>query len=342
MEDTNGFLWILLRIGITGSDVGKLVMDRIEIARFRAKASKPFCCPDFGPDRADMSDATCFLDRPMPYHKYSAQCRKLLQFPPLSLRPETSAQRSTYSQRRFLPTVAGQFSFTTKEEASIGNWKLQGGTDNEPKRWRIASSMPVRYDEHRLMITARVKVALAYGLRQATRAAGTSNISWDDLHKWLPTTDQARSEALNAGTGLGHRSDSSGAASSAPSITVVESKQPAVVVASGSVSATPKAPHSQERTSSEGRESGEETLLSILSGTCAQVWWALPQHKGSLIHLVADHDSAEIVTLCKRRLKSGTTTEQGLHTAAVRPNGWRPARRLQAETDVRKAIDALE
>ena len=100
----------------------------------------------FMPDCFFSSQEEVVIDpRPSPYYRFQAFFRSLLMLAPLALSETAASNFSTYSMRRFLPTIADALQLPDSERICLGNW--QDGA-------RLPLS--VRYSSERLETAAGV------------------------------------------------------------------------------------------------------------------------------------------------------------------------------------------
>ena len=124
--------------------------------------------PDFGVQvRGGIVPQSPLFPRPMRYAKFMACLRGIFTRPPLSLRPEDAMRVSTYSLRRFLPTVADRLRVPVDRRHDLGDWcdtPLDGAA---PVRH---APMAVRYSDARLETSADTRRVCHLALHVARRA----------------------------------------------------------------------------------------------------------------------------------------------------------------------------
>ena len=130
---------------------------------------------------------------PCPYHRFQAFFRSLLTLPPLALSADEASNFSTYSMRRFLPSMADSLQLFDSERNCLGNW--QDGA-------RL--SLNVRYSAERLETAAGIRrlclAAIAHFLKHVTNPP-----TWLRLRGVLPHVQSLRqivasSESWGPGT----------------------------------------------------------------------------------------------------------------------------------------------
>ena len=130
---------------------------------------------------------------PCPYYRFQAFFRSLLTLPPLALSADEASNFSTYSMRRFLPSMADSLQLSDSERNCLGNW--QDGA-------RLP--LNVRYSAERLETAAGVRrlclAAIAHLLKHVTNPP-----TWLRLRGVLPHVQSLRqivasSESWGPGT----------------------------------------------------------------------------------------------------------------------------------------------
>jgi hypothetical protein len=110
------------------------------------------------------------LPVPMPYHRFQGILRQLASANS-KVPSETVMKLTSYSARRFLPSVADGISLSLEQRNTLGNWvdKVSGGSEKQSRE-----PMVVRYSQNRLHSAADVKrlclAALAHCLKHRPEA----------------------------------------------------------------------------------------------------------------------------------------------------------------------------
>eukprot|EP00974_Lingulodinium_polyedra_P083078 8045965-Lingulodinium_polyedra.AAC.1 len=77
---------------------------------------------------------------------------------------ESASNFVSYCGRRFMPSVAGTLLMDSSEASTLGNWtsgKAKG------QGLSLANTMHVRYDDTKIQLAARTKVAIIHAIREA-------------------------------------------------------------------------------------------------------------------------------------------------------------------------------
>ena len=141
--------------------------------------------------------------RKMPLPKFVTLLRSLLGA--LGVPEDQLAQASTYSLRRFMPTLADCAQADYSQRLAVGNW-VEAVQD---RRQQPASSMPVRYSDQKALTAGTVKLQLLAHLHHVVSLQGerlqwehiaSSHASADEVHKlasqpcWSPKVRSAGSQ----------------------------------------------------------------------------------------------------------------------------------------------------
>ena len=154
------FNWACPRIIWPGVDLWKMIQPLI--------TQIPNCNYLF-PDLAvsgwtGLSASTSWIDRPMPYEKFSKLWRGTLVS--MNFCEEWIATFTTYSLRRWLPTIAGALQFSREQKQAIGNW-IEVPNEAESSKERAVFPMSMRYDDDKDIQAGHIKglaVTLMYNL----------------------------------------------------------------------------------------------------------------------------------------------------------------------------------
>eukprot|EP00973_Karenia_brevis_P084994 11793525-Karenia_brevis.AAC.1 len=119
----------------------------------------------FGPTR-EVASAEYSSSGHLAYDRFVAASRELLQMEPCSYDSTKAQSAATYRLRRMAPTLAAEAPLPSTEQASVGNWIGQIG-DTSQSLTSKARSMPVRYNDLRTQLAARVKSKLVLAMRMA-------------------------------------------------------------------------------------------------------------------------------------------------------------------------------
>ena len=157
---------------------------------------------EWGPAKADISEATEWL--PTPCKRLRKLEQGLLQMPPLSMDPGDANQFQARSARRAVATAAGRLRLSQAEICALGNWvdTLPTGESTQDASRALGTSMPVRYDQARLVASARAADKIALGLRLTAMSAGSFDLDWDGMDDHLPNISALDMAVSDAGKGL--------------------------------------------------------------------------------------------------------------------------------------------
>ena len=127
----------------------------------------PEACKLLLPDMYQVSAAGAIISgQACLYARFHQTFRALLQFHPLNMSDDQAAGFSTYSLRRWLPTVSDALELGEHERSGIGNWK-DGVARKEP--------MHVRYSDERLNTSSRVKRLCLLAVNHTLRHKPSAN-----------------------------------------------------------------------------------------------------------------------------------------------------------------------
>ena len=145
--------------------------------------------PDIFVDRGQALHTATFLPQHMKYGRFVVLCRALCAMKPLSLQPEELDAVSTYSLRRWLPTIADGLQLPIEERGSLGNWCDSTGQ-------KLKEPMAVRYSALRMEAVAQVRrVCIAAVSHLLKHVPNASMDRLTSVAKFLPQfRDQASSQ----------------------------------------------------------------------------------------------------------------------------------------------------
>ena len=195
----SGFPWVCPRTSLALGAVDDFPMALREPEKVFAEVEHTWLVWEWGPAKADLSQASCWL--PKACSRLTEAERQLLQMPPLCLDAAEAAKFQCRSARRGLASAATRFGLKPPEVAALGNWRGVLPTESKTRQEAaaICGSMAVRYDQGRLLLSAKAGQMVSEGLRLAVRAAGHWNLEWDEIDTVAPP----RSELKKAVTGFG-------------------------------------------------------------------------------------------------------------------------------------------
>ena len=127
---------------------------------------------------ADVTKASCW--RPRRCRRLRAAERQLLQLHPLCMDADEAEKFECRSARRALASAAQRMGLTPPEVAALGNWRGALPTEGEKSKamtTAICKSMAVRYDQGRLMDSAKAGQMVVEGIRLAVQTKGHWNLS---------------------------------------------------------------------------------------------------------------------------------------------------------------------
>ena len=186
-----GFPWICPRtsiaLGTVDSFPDSLLAPSLEFTNI-VQAS--WLVWEWGPRNTDITEASQWLPRACT--RLAEAERQLLQLRPLCMTPAQAARFECRSARRSLASAAHRFGLKDKEIAALGHWRGALPSDNQSRAQAasaICRSMAVRYDQGRLLASARAGQMVSEGLRLSVREAGHWNLEWDDIDKVAPTRE---------------------------------------------------------------------------------------------------------------------------------------------------------
>ena len=289
-----GFQWVVPRRGITGVDYTKAWMEG------NPSGATNFAVRTYTPAKGDVTMATSLSDRPISYARYSATVRAILQLPPLGASQQEAAGYSTYSARRFLPTVAGCLALPSDYRAAIGNWQEAAKGDPSAVRETLGS-MASRYDHSKAHAAATAKHACCVALRRIVAQADSYDITWAGLRAAAPEWQALVREAS----------------------AVCDELHPACGSGGPQESPFPLRP-SEHRSPPPHREPQErEAVVSDHAVAQAASWpWVVPHGKTGKIHTMVEQERETIRTACGRSIRASSPSGLGVHVALTVGSEW--------------------
>jgi hypothetical protein len=225
--------------------------------------------------------------RHLSYTKFHLFMRHLLCLQPLALPDAEAAAFTSYSLRRWLPSVAHALGIPPSEAASLGNW-----VDVADPAARPGVPLAVRYSATRLEVSAELKLlclaAVWHLLKHHPRA------QLRDLVLCRPHLPALRETVLRNHWGL------MGSAGMLP----------------GPVSPVAASPSETSEGSSSSESDGSASPLKD-----APLMWALPPGRATRLHLVADTVDGRLAARCGRKFCSWETGHS-LASARATARSW--------------------
>ena len=201
---------------------------------------------------------------------------------------------TTYSLRRFLPTIGETLQLTEAERSSLGNW-VGGVTMQEGKKSKIP--MHVRYSDSRLEECGNVKRLLLSLLGQGDQLEQSAVHA--QLAFMVPEVDTHRTWVRGAGWGS---FSAAGAAETTCSTAISSSTAPRII-------SSPSTSRSSSVSSSSSTTSATDT---------SHVRWLVPRWRGYVLHLARPPPAEPGMRYCSHLpLGWGYEEGQGPLTAAA-------------------------
>ena len=126
--------------------------------------------------------------------------------PPLDCSPEQAVKKSTYAGRRILSTWSSSLDLSSRELASLGNWKHQPAAEGRAKEQAaamvMAKAMAVRYDEQRVLSSVRTKQIVLDAVRVGSTHLDSWNLSIREVQQHFPQLDALRLARAGMGEGI--------------------------------------------------------------------------------------------------------------------------------------------
>ena len=183
------FRWIMGRVEIrSNGDWFQRFLDITKVPIGEPKLdAKSWLLADFGPKRANLAKVTQFEGKPMSiqrFHKFSIEMFSIVGL--------DSVDRSSYSARRMLPTVADILHLPPDQRVKVGAW-----SDNLAEKSKRQTAMPDRYSHHSLQVEGEIKVKLMLRIKSAVPPKGMELQASNEWPKFLfDACDSAAAEAV--------------------------------------------------------------------------------------------------------------------------------------------------
>jgi hypothetical protein len=241
------------------------------------------------------------LPVPMPYHRFQGILRQL-STACTEATPETVMKLTSYSARRFLPSVADGISLSIEQRNTLGNWVDKVSSSSSDKQSR--EPMAVRYSQHRLHAAAEVKrlclAALAHCLKHRPRA------EFSDLSACIPFLTKLR--AICDGPHWGAKSITD--ALPAPELPTCED-------------ATKEEEQASDTDSPASSTTSSDTDEAPSLRGSDTVRWVAPGTSGVIVHIIRDQEDDQCVIPICRRTSFVNRIETGHGAAEARKAGER-------------------
>ena len=183
VHEQMGFVFIIPNMGINGEDIGTHISKHFSLINDFSEATIPYGCYDWKPISSDFFKATHKIDEPMSLKKYIAAMQQMLTLHPLCFTRKQSKERTSYSSRRWMPTIAGHLKVKTEGKAALGNWQDHVDEDKSSNVRKYSKSMAIHYDHHKIQQTAICKGALVGTVRAAATELDSYDIPWSTFNK---------------------------------------------------------------------------------------------------------------------------------------------------------------
>jgi hypothetical protein len=132
------------------------------------------------PTQGPIGRSSAFVPRPMPMTKFVALVRSLLRA--MGMSAQEALEFTSYSFRRFLPTLADIFRFPDTQASQIGNWQeVVQSADSEACRARHKDRMATRYADDSVITAADCKARAVLGLTMCRDKYRSKDLSTDKL-----------------------------------------------------------------------------------------------------------------------------------------------------------------
>ena len=172
-----------------GLNIDKPIMQELILLQeeYAQRLQRPpdFVIPDVVLDsHGKMLASSQLLMRPMAIGKFVKTLQKLCES--CGATEVEAKQYTTYSLRRFLPTVAGNLKIPESMAEAVGDW--QQATSNRP----LPPAMATHYNNDRVAVAGDIKTRLLMAVAQLVRRNKSAEVTWDSLRNSFTWDDLCR------------------------------------------------------------------------------------------------------------------------------------------------------
>jgi hypothetical protein len=168
----------------------------------RLGAPPTFIIPDMAIIDRKLTASSLIMAKPMPLAKFTNIFQSLLLG--FGVPEPDSLEFTSYSLRRFLPTLADIFQMESEHKAALGNWvecPTAASTTSSAAasgrcgvRPRAQATMAQRYAEDKTLTSGAIKQRVLVMLSMAQAEIGAREASWSQLRSVTPTHDEVTRE----------------------------------------------------------------------------------------------------------------------------------------------------
>ncbi|CAE7513603.1 unnamed protein product [Symbiodinium sp. CCMP2592] len=160
-----------------------------------AKSDVDFIIPDLQlPRSGRLEPGTPKLLRRMSRAKFCELMRSLLRA--IGVQDEDVDQLSSYSFRRFMPTLADCQDASYEARLAVGNW-VEAATDKVTAT-KAGSAMPIRYSDEKAVTAGMTKLRMLVSLDISRQRCSAGDLTWAEVSRLRPSASKVEKALQSA------------------------------------------------------------------------------------------------------------------------------------------------